>query len=125
MGPGSLDGKTVLIFGGSSGMGKAAAISVYAAGGIPFIIGRDVAKLEAAKAEIQASSSRKGDVKTASVDLNNEAAIAAFFDGIEKGSVHHLVATVGGSAGCSSIIGASGFAKLKAQFDLKFLRKPL
>lgn len=43
--PASLRGRTVLVFGGSSGMGKAAAVSVVQAGGIAWIVGRDGAKV--------------------------------------------------------------------------------
>jgi NAD(P)-dependent dehydrogenase (short-subunit alcohol dehydrogenase family) len=102
-------------------MGKAAAINIFQNGGIPFIVGRDSGKLEKAKAEILAAApERKGEVRTAALDCTDEKAVAAFFDGLEKGSVQHLVATLGPSAGASSILGASGFAKLKAQFDVKF-----
>ena len=41
----------VVIFGGSSGMGKATAVAVRAAGATPWIIGRDEAKLKVAADE--------------------------------------------------------------------------
>jgi NAD(P)-dependent dehydrogenase (short-subunit alcohol dehydrogenase family) len=82
-------------------------------------VGRDPAKLDAAKAEILASHPG-GDVRTASLDVTDEAAVEAFFDRVPAGSVHHLVATVGASASASDITGKDGFAKLKKQFDLKF-----
>lgn len=95
-------------------MGKGAAIAVRAAGGIPWIVGRDEAKLSDAAKQIG------GDVKTSSVDAFNEEAVAKFFEGVPQGSVHHLVVTLGASAHSSSIQGKEGFASLRRQFDMKF-----
>jgi thioester reductase-like protein/short-subunit dehydrogenase involved in D-alanine esterification of teichoic acids len=51
---GAVNGRTVVITGASSGIGRAAAIKVAAAGGIPILVARSVDKLEEAKAEIEA-----------------------------------------------------------------------
>lgn len=159
--PASLRGQTVLVFGGSSGMGKAAAVSVVQGGGIAWIVGRDGAKvsvgfcrifkrmaerresrqrsswlrfiaffmllfdveilqLDTAKAEIIAAAGGAGEVRTARVDVTDESSVEAFFAGIPAGGINHLVATVGASASASDITGRDGFARLKAQFDLKF-----
>ena len=48
----NLQGKTVLIFGGSSGMGKATAKAVASKGGTPWIIGRNESRLREAAKEI-------------------------------------------------------------------------
>src|SRR3954466_13927125 len=51
----AINGRTVLITGASSGIGRATAIKVAAAGGIPLLVARGVEKLEEAKAEIEAA----------------------------------------------------------------------
>jgi NAD(P)-dependent dehydrogenase (short-subunit alcohol dehydrogenase family) len=50
---GAVNGKTVLITGASSGIGKAAAMKIARAGGIPILVARGVDKLEETKQEIQ------------------------------------------------------------------------
>ncbi len=50
----AVNGKTVVITGASSGIGRAAAVKVAAAGGIPLLVARTQEKLEELKAEIEA-----------------------------------------------------------------------
>jgi thioester reductase-like protein len=50
-----LGGKVVMITGASSGIGRATAIKVAAAGGIPLLVARNVEKLEDVRAEIVAA----------------------------------------------------------------------
>jgi NAD(P)-dependent dehydrogenase (short-subunit alcohol dehydrogenase family) len=50
---GAVNGKTVLITGASSGIGKAAAIKIAKAGGIPILVARSEDKLEEAKRQIE------------------------------------------------------------------------
>jgi NAD(P)-dependent dehydrogenase (short-subunit alcohol dehydrogenase family) len=50
---GAVNGKTVVITGASSGIGKAAAVKIARAGGIPLLIARSRDKLEEAKQEIE------------------------------------------------------------------------
>jgi NAD(P)-dependent dehydrogenase (short-subunit alcohol dehydrogenase family) len=50
---GAINGKTVLITGASSGIGKAAALKIARAGGIPILVARSADKLEDAKREIE------------------------------------------------------------------------
>jgi short-subunit dehydrogenase len=50
---GAVNGKTVLITGGSTGIGKAAALRIAAAGGIPILVARGMEKLLEAQREIQ------------------------------------------------------------------------
>jgi NAD(P)-dependent dehydrogenase (short-subunit alcohol dehydrogenase family) len=50
---GAVNGKTVLITGASSGIGKAAAFKIARAGGIPILVARSADKLEEAKQEIE------------------------------------------------------------------------
>ena len=51
----AVEGKRVLITGASSGIGRAAALQVAAAGGIPLLVARNVEKLEELRAEIVAA----------------------------------------------------------------------
>jgi short-subunit dehydrogenase/thioester reductase-like protein len=50
---GAVNGKTVLITGGSAGIGRAAALKIAAAGGIPILVARGMDKLEEVKREIE------------------------------------------------------------------------
>lgn len=99
-------------------MGKHAAIAVLRRGGLPWIVGRDEAKLAAAAQEI--SPSNPAGVRTSSVDSTNQEALQKFFGDIPAGSIHHIVTTVGPGAGANTVLGADGFALLKKQFDVKF-----
>jgi len=51
----AVEGKRVLITGASSGIGRATALKVAAAGGVPLLVARNVEKLEEARAEIVAA----------------------------------------------------------------------
>jgi NAD(P)-dependent dehydrogenase (short-subunit alcohol dehydrogenase family) len=50
---GAVNGRTVVITGASSGIGRAAALKIAAAGGIPLLVARTPEKLEEVKAEIE------------------------------------------------------------------------
>ena len=52
---GAVNGRTVVITGASSGIGRAAALKIAAAGGIPLLVARGVDKLEELKTEIEAA----------------------------------------------------------------------
>ena len=52
---GAVNGKTVVITGASSGIGRAAALKIAAAGGIPILVARTKEKLDEVKAEIEAA----------------------------------------------------------------------
>jgi thioester reductase-like protein len=52
----AINGRTVVITGGSSGIGHAAAMKIAAAGGIPILVARGLEKLEAVRAEIEAAA---------------------------------------------------------------------
>jgi NAD(P)-dependent dehydrogenase (short-subunit alcohol dehydrogenase family) len=71
---GQVGGKVVLVTGGSSGIGLAAAHKIAAAGAITVIVGREQDKLEAAKKEIEdalkeSENQNGGQVVTFSADL--------------------------------------------------------
>jgi thioester reductase-like protein len=63
---GAVNGKTVVITGASSGIGRAAAKKVARAGGIPILVARSIDKLEETKAEIEAEG---GTADAYSADL--------------------------------------------------------
>src|SRR5689334_5048768 len=63
----AINGKTVVITGASSGIGKAAALKIARAGGIPILVARSMDKLEEAKAEIEAAG---GTAYAYSADLS-------------------------------------------------------
>jgi NAD(P)-dependent dehydrogenase (short-subunit alcohol dehydrogenase family) len=69
---GAVNGKTVVITGASSGIGRAAAVKVAAAGGIPIMVARSLDKLEDAKAEIERTG---GTAYVYSCDLSDFGAI--------------------------------------------------
>jgi NAD(P)-dependent dehydrogenase (short-subunit alcohol dehydrogenase family) len=65
---GAVNGKRVIITGASSGIGKAAAMKIAAAGGIPLLVARGVEKLEETKSEIEAAG---GTAYVYSADLSD------------------------------------------------------
>jgi NAD(P)-dependent dehydrogenase (short-subunit alcohol dehydrogenase family) len=65
---GAVNGRTVVITGASSGIGRAAAIKIAQAGGIPILVARTMEKLEEVKAEIE---SRGGTAYAYSADLSD------------------------------------------------------
>ena len=69
---GAINGKTVLITGASSGIGRAAARKIARAGGIPLLVARSMDKLEETKAEIE---SEGGTAYVYSADLSDMDAI--------------------------------------------------
>ncbi|HRK56188.1 MAG TPA: SDR family oxidoreductase, partial [Burkholderiaceae bacterium] len=75
---GQVQGKVVLVTGGSSGIGLAAAHKMAAAGAITVIVGRDEDKLAGAKAQIESAleanekaHANRGEVVTLSADLSS------------------------------------------------------
>jgi thioester reductase-like protein len=67
-----ITGRTVVITGASSGIGRATALKVAAAGGIPLLVARGIEKLEALREEIEALG---GTAHVYSADLSDMASI--------------------------------------------------
>jgi thioester reductase-like protein len=67
-----INGRTVVITGASSGIGRATALKVAAAGGIPLLVARGLEKLEALREEIEAMG---GTAHVYSADLSDMDAI--------------------------------------------------
>ncbi len=74
-----LRGRTVVITGASSGIGRATALKVAAAGGIPLLVARTRSKLEETKAEIETAG---GVAYVYDADLSDMDAIAGVVDRI-------------------------------------------
>ena len=93
---GKVKNKVVVITGGSSGIGKAAAIKIAEAGGKVVICGRDVEKLEETKKEIEALG---GKIWTYEADISDMAGADKFVADVLKdhGTVHVLVNNAGRS----------------------------
>ena len=85
---GTVRGKVVLVTGGSSGIGLAAACKFAEAGAITVICARDEIKLAEAKREILAKAGKGAIVETYSCDISDEAGC--------KGLVEWLVGAHGG-----------------------------
>lgn len=82
-----LNGSHVVVFGGSSGIGLATAVSAKAKGATVTLIGRTPEKLEAAARKI-------GGAQTAIADIAERKSVEAVFNGMTR--VDHLVITAGG-----------------------------
>jgi NAD(P)-dependent dehydrogenase (short-subunit alcohol dehydrogenase family) len=100
---GTVAGKVVLVTGGSSGIGLAAACKFAEAGAITLICARDEEKLAEAKKEILAYAKQAGrddaKVETYPVDLADEAGTKAFVEWINAnfGGVDFLINNAGRS----------------------------
>jgi NAD(P)-dependent dehydrogenase (short-subunit alcohol dehydrogenase family) len=93
---GAVNGKTVIITGGSSGIGRAAAHKIAAAGGVPILVARTQEKLDEVKAEIEAAG---GTAYAYSCDLSDMDAIEDCVERIfaEHAAVDMLVNNAGRS----------------------------
>jgi NAD(P)-dependent dehydrogenase (short-subunit alcohol dehydrogenase family) len=85
--PGRLDGKRVIVLGGSSGIGYAVAEQAVAEGASVLIGSSHAGRVKSA------ASALGGDAQGHAVDLSDEHAIRAFFD--TAGTFDHLVYTAG------------------------------
>ena len=85
---------TVIIFGGSSGIGEATAMRLLKSGLRVIIVGRDQDRLEKARGRIAPS------VEIASVDATDREAVNNFFERI--GKFEHLVLSFSGGKGAGS-----------------------
>jgi len=96
---GNVGGKVVLVTGGSSGIGLAAAAKFAQAGAITIICARDEAKLAEAKKEILSSAGKDAQVFTYSADIANEESCKQFVQTLQAnhGGVDYLVNNAGRS----------------------------
>jgi NAD(P)-dependent dehydrogenase (short-subunit alcohol dehydrogenase family) len=83
-----LEGQTVVVIGGSAGIGLETARLARAEGAEVILTGRDPDRLKNAAADVGAAGS-------AAFDANDSAALEAFFAGLD-GSIDHVMVTAGG-----------------------------
>jgi NAD(P)-dependent dehydrogenase (short-subunit alcohol dehydrogenase family) len=95
------DGKTVLVLGGSSGMGKASARKVLEGGGSAILVARDATSVEAAVAELGVIGPSRGIV----ADISRAE------------DVERLIATTRDGPGADLLINAAGLFAPKAFLD--------
>jgi NAD(P)-dependent dehydrogenase (short-subunit alcohol dehydrogenase family) len=117
---GAVNGRTVVITGASSGIGRAAAIKVAAAGGIPLMVARSLDKLEEAKAEIEAAG---GTAYVYSCDLSDFDAIDALVEQLfsEHPAIDMLVNNAGRSIRRSVALSYDRFHDFERTVGLNYL----
>ena len=96
---GKVAGKVVLVTGGSSGIGLAAAVKFAKAGAVTIICARDEAKLAEAKKEILAAAGKEAIIVTYSADIANEESCKGLVEKLtaEHGGVDYLINNAGRS----------------------------
>src|ERR1700758_315405 len=94
----SFDGRTYLVTGGGSGIGKGVAAGLVAAGASVMIVGRNPDRLAAAVQEIEALK-RNGSVRYEPADITNEEEATRAVDAVTAwhGRLHGVVHCAGGS----------------------------
>ena len=115
--------KNVIVVGGSSGMGKAAAIATVQRGGKALILSRSEEKLQRATAEIKSHiTSSKGEVESAVLDVTCEQDVQNFAQKVLETSSHPwdgLVFSAAGKAPHGSI-GDLPTESTRELFETKF-----
>jgi NAD(P)-dependent dehydrogenase (short-subunit alcohol dehydrogenase family) len=106
-----LAGQTIVVLGGTSGIGLATALAAQEAGGRVVIIGRDPERLAAALDTLGRAA--KGDV----LDASNRAVMDAYLGGI--GTIDHLVLAASGGRG-AGLFAQLREDELRAGFEGKF-----
>ncbi len=96
---GTVAGKVVLVTGGSSGIGLAAACKFAEAGAVTVICARDEAKLAQARSEILEKAGKAATVETYSADISDEASCRGLVEWLTEkhGGVDFLVNNAGRS----------------------------
>jgi NAD(P)-dependent dehydrogenase (short-subunit alcohol dehydrogenase family) len=107
-----LEGKKVVVFGGGSGAGLAAAQLLASKGADVVVTGRSADKLEAA------SAAGGGRITSRRVDGKDVAAVHAFFD--ELGAFDHLVLTAGQTNRGGGFVDQITDKSFRDTFDGKF-----
>jgi NAD(P)-dependent dehydrogenase (short-subunit alcohol dehydrogenase family) len=116
----AVNGKVVLITGASSGIGKAAAFKIAAAGGIPLLVARSADKLEETKQEIEAAG---GTAYTYSADLSDLESIDALVQQVlsDHPAVDVLVNNAGRSIRRSIALSGDRFHDFERTVQLNYL----
>ena len=109
---------SAIVIGGSSGMGKAAAIAVASRGGSVLLASRTQAKLDSAADEIRGVVP-DAELTTRVLDARDEAAVQVFAEELEANRWDALICTAAGRAPHGPI-GELDTADTAALFDSKF-----
>ena len=117
---GALAGKTVLITGASSGIGRATAIRIAAAGGVPLLVARGIDKLEDTKREIELAG---GTAYVYAADISDLEAVATLVDAVlsEHEAVDVLVNNAGRSIRRSISLSYDRFHDFERTIQLNYL----
>ncbi|MET9211550.1 MULTISPECIES: SDR family oxidoreductase [unclassified Nocardia] len=110
----ALAGDTVVIAGGTSGIGLAAGRLLRSVGARVVLIGRDPERLEAAISRLRSENPGDEDVLGVAGDGGDEKVLAEAFD--RAGNVDHLFVTVGGAGGMGPLTDISTDV-LRTTFD--------
>jgi len=117
---GVLAGKTVLITGGSSGIGRATALKVAEAGGIPLLVARGLDKLEETKEEIEQAG---GTAYIYAADISDSDSVDELVDTVlaEHGDVDVLINNAGRSIRRSISLSYDRFHDFERTIQLNYL----
>ena len=117
---GAVNGKTVVITGASSGIGRAAALKIAKAGGIPLLVARTQEKLDEVKAEIERDG---GTAYAYTADLSDYDSIDALVEKIfaDHASVDMLVNNAGRSIRRSVMLSVDRFHDYERTIKLNYL----
>ncbi len=108
----SLQGTKAVVFGASSGVGRATAKLLAAHGAQVVLAGRDAARLEEARADAGQ------DARAVVVEGREPAALTAFFQGV--GAFHHLVIPAGMTNPAGPFVGELTMEGFRQTFEDKF-----
>jgi NAD(P)-dependent dehydrogenase (short-subunit alcohol dehydrogenase family) len=116
----AVNGKVVMITGASSGIGKAAAFKIAAAGGVPLLVARSADKLEETKQEIEAAG---GTAYTYSADLSDLDSIDGLVEQVlsDHPAVDMLVNNAGRSIRRSIALSFDRFHDFERTIQLNYL----
>ena len=117
---GAVNGKTVLITGASSGIGKAAAMKIARAGGIPLLVARSADKLEETKQEIEDLG---GTAYAYSADISDPDSVDELFEQVlaDHAAVDMLVNNAGRSIRRSVALSYDRFHDFERTIQLNYL----
>jgi thioester reductase-like protein len=117
---GAVNGRTVVITGASSGIGRSAALKIAAAGGIPLLVARGQEKLDETKREIEAAG---GTAYAYSADLSDMDSIEQLVERImaDHPAVDFLVNNAGRSIRRSIELSYDRFHDFERTIQLNYL----
>ncbi|QEC47807.1 SDR family oxidoreductase [Baekduia soli] len=116
----AVNGRTVVITGASSGIGKEAAMKIARAGGIPILVARSMDKLEEAKAEIEQAG---GTAYAYSADLSSLDSIEELVDRLlaDHAAIDMLINNAGRSIRRSIALSQDRFHDFERTVQLNYL----